>query len=60
MSKADREAAAFGLLLLAVMVCGTAAIAVKEHWRNTSCADLGGVVINLQCGRFEPIEGWKP
>lgn len=60
MSRADKEALAFGLLMIAILIGGTATIAIKEHWRNTSCAELGGIVIDLKCGRFEPIDGWKP
>jgi hypothetical protein len=59
-SGADKEALAFGLLLIAVLFGGTGLIALQEHQRNASCAELGGIVINLKCGRFEPIEGWKP
>lgn len=60
MSRTDKEALAFGLLLLTILLSGTAVIAIKEHWRNTSCAELGGIVVDLKCGHFELIEGWKP
>jgi hypothetical protein len=60
MNRTDKEALAFGLLLLTILLVGTAVTVVKEHWRNTSCAELGGIVVDLKCGKFSVIEGWKP
>jgi len=60
MSKADKEALAFGVLLFVILIGGMTLGALKEHWRNTSCAALGGVVVDLKCGRFEPVSGWTP
>ena len=59
MTKTDKEALAFGLTLLAILIGGTTVIAVKEHQRNTACAELGGIIVDLKCGRFEAIEGYQ-
>jgi hypothetical protein len=60
MNRSDKGAMAFGLLIIAIMLAGVAAVSLREHWRNESCAALGGIVVGLKCGHFEVIEGWQP
>ena len=60
MSKTDKEAFAFGMLMMSLLIGGTLVVAIKEHHRNSKCAELGGIIVNLECGRFEIIEAYQP
>lgn len=60
MSRGDKEAIVFSVVMFAAIAIGTGIVAYKEHVRNSSCAELGGIVVNLKCGKFEAIEGWEP
>lgn len=55
MSRADKEALIFGAFLFTLFFIGTGIILFQEHQRNAACAELGGIVVDLKCGKFEVI-----
>jgi len=55
MPRGDVEAWLFGAIIAVLLVGGTILIAVEERRRNAACAELGGIIVNLKCGRFVEI-----
>ncbi len=57
MSKADRDAAIFGVIIISMMVLGTGFIAWRDNADYQACRAIGGDrVIDRQCVKLTPLQ----